>query len=514
MIDLVRDLSRLILTTEFGNRQIARILNCAPNTVRRYRLRLKELQLSWAQAQSIKDASLLSLINDGRRNLAKPFVIPDWSAVERELRRPGVTVTLLFQEYCSTLPPEGRVMLSEREFGRRLHDFRKTLSVSMRQVHKAGEKLFVDFSGKRIGYRANDGRTILCEVFVGTLGASGYTYVEAVRSQTLPDWTMAHVRALEFFGGAPKIFVPDCLKSGVTSWKRGEVEINPTYAELAAHYGAVVIPARPRKPKDKAHVERAVSLAQRWILAVLRNRIFHSLDEVNAAIRPLLQAYNDRHFSRQKDQSRRSLFDSVERAELRSLPVNRFEFGAWSSMKTPRDYHVMADGRAYSVPHTLIGKSVRIRLGDRLVRVYHQGQEVAVHPRRIEGYEPTTLAAHRPPNHRAWAERDAGDTLIWASGVGPSVRLMVESYLEENTNALIRQQKLGALRTLAHEHGGERLDKACSRALRIGARAVTSIRSMLKARMEDAPIHEAPSQPSATGPHRNVRGAVYFGGEA
>jgi transposase len=514
MIDLVRDLSRLILTTEFGNRQISRILKCAPNTVRRYRHRLDELQMSWDQVQIIGDAALLSLINDGRTGLAKPFVVPDWSLVERELRRPGVTVTLLFQEYRSTLPPAGQVMLSEREFGRRLHAFRNTLSASMRQVHKAGEKLFVDFSGKRIGYRTDEGRKVLCEVFVATLGASGYTYVEAVRSQTLPDWTMAHVRALEFFGGAPKIFVPDCLKSGVTSWRRGEVEINPTYAEVAAHYGAVVIPARPRKPKDKAQVERAVLLAQRWILAALRNRTFYSVDEVNAAIRPLLQAYNDRRFSRRKDQSRRLLFDSVERAELRSLPLNRFEFGAWSSMKTPRDYHVLADGRAYSVPHTLIGKSVRIRLGDRLVRIYHQGQEVAVHPRRTEGYAPTTLAAHRAPNHRAWAERDPDDAIVWATGVGPGVKSMVESYLEENANPLIRQQKLGALRALAREHGPERLDKACRRGLLIGARAVSSIRSMLKTHMEDAPIHEAPPQPSAVSPHRNVRGAVYFGGEA
>lgn len=261
MIDTVRELARLLLTTNFKNREIGRLLNHSPNTIGRYRHRLKELNLSWERVQQVDDSALLARINDGRDRCRKPFVVPDWSMLMRELRRPGVTIALLFQEYRSTLPPPGRVMMSDREFSRRLEKHRKTLSVSMRQIHKAGEKLFVDFSGKRIGYRSAGGRFVPCEVFVATLGASGFTYVEAIASQTLPDWTMTHVRALEFFGGAPKILVPDCLKSGVSSWKKGLAEINPTYNELAAHYGAVVIPARPRKPKDKAKVERAVALA-------------------------------------------------------------------------------------------------------------------------------------------------------------------------------------------------------------------------------------------------------------
>lgn len=514
MIDAVRELARLLLTTDFKNREIGRLLNCSPNTVGRYRRRLKELDLSWEQALQIDDRALLVRINDGRDRHRKSFVVPDWPMLTRELRRPGVTVALLFQEYRSTLPPTGRVMMSEREFSRRFEKHRKTLSVSMRQVHKAGEKLFVDFSGKRICYRSADGRLVPCEVFVATLGASGFTYVEAVYSQTLPDWTMAHVRALEFFGGAPNILVPDCLKAGVTSWKKGQAEINPTYNELAVHHGAVVVPARPRKPKDKAKVERAVALAQRWILAVLRNRTFFSIEEINAAIHPLLVAYNDRPFTRRKAESRRSLFEALDRPMLRPLPANRFEFGAWTSAKVPSDYHVLADGRAYSVPYALRGKLVRIRLGDKVVRIYHQGQEVAIHPRRREGFDDATLPAHRPEHHRAYAERAGDDAVAWASSIGEGAKALVAVYLDSTEKPLIRDQQLRALRSVEQEVGTERFDKACARAVLIGAHTVRSLRSMLRARMEEAPVFDsrsAESSPSSS--HENVRGAGYFGGQ-
>lgn len=514
MIDTVRELARLLLTTDFKNREIGRLLTCSPNTVGRYRRRLKELDLSWEQALQIDDRALLARINDGRERNRKSFVVPDWAMLTREMRRPGVTVALLFQEYRSTLPPVGGVMMSEREFCRRFEKHRKTLSVSMRQVHKAGEKLFVDFSGKRISYRSADGRQVPCEVFVATLGASSFTYVEAVASQTLPDWTMAHVRALEFFGGAPSILVPDCLKSGVTSWKNGQAEINPTYNELAAHYGAVVLPARPRKPKDKAKVERAVALAQRWILAALRNRTFFSVEEINAAIRPLLAAYNDRPFTRRKEESRRSLFEALDRPLLRPLPANRFEFGWWTSAKVPPDYHVPADGRAYSVPHTLKGKLVRIRLSDQIVRIYHQGREVAIHPRRREGFDDSTLAAHRPKHHQAYAERTSDDAVAWARSIGEGAMALVAVYLGATEKPLIRDQQLRALRSVAQEVGAERFDKACARAVRIGSHNVRSLRSMLRARMEEAPVFDSPSVESpSSSSHENVRGAGYFGGQ-
>lgn len=515
MIDTVRELARLILTTDFTNRQISRLLNCAPNTVGRYRRRMNEMALCWEQVLQIDDHALLGRINDGRDRHRKPFVVPDWPMMTRELRRPGVTVALLFQEYRSTLPPAGRVMMSEREFSRRFEKHRKTLSVSMRQVHKAGEKLFVDFSGKRISYRSADGRQVPCEVFVATLGASSFTYVEAVASQTLPDWTMAHVRALEFFGGTPSILVPDCLKSGVTSWKNGQTEINPTYYELAAHYGAVVLPARPRKPKDKAKVERAVALAQRWILAALRNRTFYSIEEINAAIRPLLAAYNDRPFTRRKEESRRSLFEALDLPLLRPLPANRFEFGWWTSAKVPPDYHVSADGRAYSVPHTLKGKLVRIRLSDQAVRIYYQGKEVAIHPRRREGFEDSTLPAHRPKHHRAYAERASDDAVAWACSIGDGAKALVEVYLGNTDRPLIRDQQLRALRLVAQEFGTERFDKACARAIKIGSYTVRSLRSMLRARMEEAQVFDSPSADSpSSSSHENVRGASYFGGQS
>ena len=513
MPSIFRELIRLILANELNNSEIAEALHFARNTVRRYRRRLHELSLEFSEVCTLDDETLLNLINNGRENCRKPFVEPDWDLVDRELRRAGVTRSLLYQEYRSALPPPGKVMMSEREFFRRLETFRKLLGVSMRQAHNGGEKLFVDFSGKRISYLGEDGQPVMCEVFVATLGASGYTYVEAVRSQKLPDWTMAHVRAFEFFEGSPHILVPDCLKSGVTTWRYVDAVINPTYAELAAHYGAAVIPARPRHPKDKGKVENAVLLAQRWILAALRNRVFFSLAELNEAIARLLKDYNNRPFRRRRDQSRRSLFETLDQPVLRALPFNRYEFGEWRSAKVPSDYHVAWDERNYSVPYTLVGKQVQIRASPSAIKIYHLHQEVATHVRLYDGARDSTEPAHRPAHHRKFDPLDPAridDHRTWARGIGANVAAVAEAYIGQRESWLITSQKLLALRRLQKDYGADRLEKACLRGLAIGSTSVRMLRSALQTGMEDAPIQGADEPTPPKPPHRNVRGRKYF----
>lgn len=510
MIEKARELSRLILTTQLPNQKIGQALNCSPTTVQRYRVRLADLSLDWASVEQLDDHTLANRINDGRARSLKPFVVPDWSALEREYRKPGVTQTLLHQEYISRLPPPGQINMPERTFNRRFADYRRRLGVSMRQVHKAGEKLFVDFSGKRISYRGPDGRPVMCEVFVATLGASGLTYVEAVRSQTLPDWTMAHARAFEFMGGAPQILVPDCLKSGVTSWREGPDGINPAYAELATHYGSAVIAARPGRPKDKAKVERSVQLAQRWILAALRNVDLFSLEEINAAISPLLKKLNQRPFKRRPLESRQSLFEALDRPALKPLPNITYEFGEWRTATVPADYHVLFDERAYSVPYGLVGKRVRVRASATAITVYHNNQVIATHPRVWDDHADSTNPAHQPVQHRVLTEHRLADDRAWALTMGPGTVALVEHLLASDRAPLIIKQALSGLRKIGKAYGPARLELACARGLRIGATRVRSIESMLRAGLETAPIHGPDDDLPPLPGHENVRGAHYF----
>ena len=364
----------------------------------------------------------------------------------------------------------------------------------MRQEHRGGEKLFVDYSGMTVPVidRARRGRSVRAQVFVAVLGASGYTYAEATWTQGLEDWITSHCHCFSFIEGLTEIVVPDNLRSAVTKAHRYEPDINPTYQDMATHYGVTVLPARVGKPRDKAPAELGVLLVQRWILAALRRQRFFSLQAVNREIRRLLEKLNDRPF-RKMPGSRRALFEELDRPALRPLPAQPYEFAEWKTVKVHVDYHVEFDRHYYSVPCDLVGLQLDLRATRNTVECLHHGQRVASHLRSRRPGRFTTVAAHMPENHRQMGEWSPERLLAWAARVGPAARAAVESQLAGRRHAQQAYRTCLCILNLSRTYGDERLDAACLRALALNSVSCKSVSSILKNGLVNAKVKMAKS---------------------
>jgi transposase len=378
----------------------------------------------------------------------------------------------------------------------------------MRQVHHAGDKMFVDYSGNKPRIvDPSSGEVSEVELFVAVLGASNLTYAEATRTQTVADWIGSHVRAFEYVGGVPKAVVPDQLKSGVTRACRYEPSVQRTYQEMAGHYGITVLPARPKSPRDKAKVEAGVLVAQRWILATIRNQTFFSLDALNERIGELVEELNGRRM-RVYGASRRELFERVEKAALGPLPSARFIPGEWKTATINIDYHVEFDHHYYSVPSTLMRQQVDIRATASVVEIFVRGERVASHPRSGHRGRHTTTAAHMPKAHQAQAEWSPSRILSWASTVGPQTAKLAEAILTERPHPEQGYRScLGILR-LSKKYGTARVEAACERAMAVGARSYRHVESILKHGLDQLTPTE--TAPQSRLHHANIRGRSYY----
>ena len=501
-----RVVSMLRLSAEgLSARQIALSLGVARSTVAECVRRAAAAGIGWPLPEDL-DETLLerrlyppSLI----RADARPAV--DWAALHGELRRKGVTLFLLHQEHKESFPDGYQYS----RFCELYRIWAGKIDVVMRQDHRAGEKVFVDYSGQTIDIidrRTGEIRT--AQVFVGVLGASCYTYAEATWTQTLPDWLGSHVRMLEFFGASPQVCVPDNLKSGVTHPHRYEPQINAAYQNLLDHYAIAVIPAHIRQPRQKARAESGVLLAQRWILARLRNTPLFSLDQANREIARLLHAMNRRPFKKLPG-TRLSQFEILDRPAMRPLPATRYEYADWARVRVQINYHVQVDGHFYSVPYTLVGEELDARYTATIMECLYRGNRVASHVRSgvRNGY--TTLAAHMPESHRSHAEWTPERLVRWAARSGPSTARAAEAilarrqYPQQNFRSLLGVMRLGKT------YGDARLEAACHRALTIGTCNYVSIESILKNGLD----HKAlPQQITLSLPvaHENVRGPDYY----
>jgi len=393
-----------------------------------------------------------------------------------------------------------------------VHHYRewaRHLDLVLRQEHRAGEKLFLDFAGETIPVvDPETGVEDPWELFVGVLGASDFTYAEALPSQGLPQWIAAHVRCFQFLGGCPKILVPDNLKSAVTQAHRYEPLLNRTYEEMATHYGCAVIPARPHKPRDKAKVEAGVLMAERWILATLRHQTFFSGVALNDAIRERLQRLNDRPFKK-LDGCRRSLFEELDKPALRPLPERPYEYGIWKRGKVNIDYHVEVDHHYYSVPYQLVGQLYETRLTASTVEVFVRGRRVASHPRSFRRGGFTTVTEHMPASHRRHLEWTPGRITRWAEETGPQTAALAAGILRSRPHPEQGFRScLGVLR-LGKRYGPERLEAACARAVAIGAFSYRSVDSILRTGLDRQPAFPPPSS-NGHGQHANVRGPAYY----
>ena len=490
-----------------SHREVARSLGISNGAVGTTVLRAQTAGLDWTQVEGLPDEALEARLY-GRPEVAgqrgRPW--PDCVWIHAERRKPGVTLELLHLEYLEQHPAGYRYT----QFCEIYRRWLKRRGLSMRQVHRAGEKCFVDYAGQKP--RLTDpttGEVRTVELFVAVLGASNYTYAEATLTQQLPDWLGSHQRALAFFGGVPGAIVPDQLKSGVTVPCRYEPGVQRTYAELARHYGTVILPARPAKPRDKAKIEVAVQIAERWILARLRHETFFQLAALNARIAELLADLNARRM-RRYGASRQELFERLDRPALRPLPAEPFVYAEWKLARVNVDYHVELARHYYSVPYALVHERVDVRATATTVEIFHRGQRVAAHVRDDMPGRHTTDAAHMPKAHLRHLEWSPSRLITWGRTIGPNTAALVEAILADRPHPEQGYRSCLGLLRLGRRYGEARLEQACTRALSVRARSYRHVDAILKRGLEQLPLPTAPAACPVPLVHEHLRGRAYY----
>lgn len=501
-----KEILRLHWGLGLGKRQISRACNMSPSTVVDYIRRAERAGLSWPLPDDIDDTRIEALLFPPEPpQCTSHRCMPSMEDMRRELHKKGVTLQLLWMEYKEKHPEGYQYSQFCELYGR----WAKTLDLSLRQEYRAGEKMFIDFAGKGIPViDPATGEITEAEVFVAVLGASNYTYAEAVASQDLPSWISAHVRAFEYFGGVTEILVSDNLRSGVTKACRYEPDLNPTYGEMAEFYGTVVIPARASKPRDKAKVEAGVLLVTRWITAALRNHTFFSLAEVNEKIRELLEGLNNRRFKK-LDTTRKELFETIEKSSLKPLPLTRYQYAEWKKATVNIDYHIEVDGHFYSVPYQLVRKQVEARLTATTLQVLYHSRRIVTHQRSYQKGKFTTLHEHRPKSHQRYLEWTPSRIISWAEKTGPCTAKLVEAIMTRKQHPEQGFRSCMGVLSLGKKYSSERLEAAAKRAVAIRACSYKSVKSILQNNLDKIALPEQ-KEVTIIIEHDNIRGEQYF----
>jgi len=508
----VRELLRLSLEAGLATREVARRTGVAPSTLREMFRRFQRSGLSWPLPLELGDAELEVLLygeagtKQGHRRRAEP----DWAALNRELKKKHVTLQILWDEYIETNPDGYRYS----RFCDLYRGWEARLPVTMRQTHLGGDKLFVDYAGDTVPVivDARTGKMRAAHIFVAVMGGSSLSFVCASWTETLADWIDAHVQAFTYFGGATRLLVPDNPKVAVIKACFYDPQVNRTYAEMAAHYDTAVLPARPRRPRDKAKVEAAVRIVERWLLGRLRHRRFTSLAEVNTAIAELLVRLNDQRVLRHVGRTRRQLFEEIDVPRLQPLPAEPYAFAEWRVRKVGLDYHVDVEGHFYSVPYRHARASVEVRLTPRTVEVFLQGARIAAHLRGSGDGKHTTTPEHMPSSHRRYIDWTIERIIREAERIGPSAAMLCQLILEHRPHPEQGFRTCLGIVRLAKPFGAARLEAACLRALQVGARNYGSVKSILDNRLDGQPVKQ-PRDGEDQGLailHPNIRGSGYY----
>lgn len=504
----VRDILRLKHQNHLSVREIAGSCGLPASTVGDYLQRAETAGLSWPLPDGLTDAELMERL---RKPATAPPAsapskpLPDWPAIHEQLRRKGVTLQLLWQEYRQA-HPDG---YQRSRFCQLYHGWAKTLESVLRQVHKPGQKLFVDWAGLKVPIHHPEGSVSEASLFVAVLGYSNKTYAEAFANEQLEHWIAGHGHAFAFYGGVSAAVVPDNPKTAVTRPCRYEPLLHRAYQEMATHYGTVILPARIKKPRDKAKVETGVQIAERQLLAPLREQRFFSVAELNRALRPLLDQLNAQPFQKLAG-SRNSWFDAQEKAALLPLPAAPFELATWSQARVNIDYHVSVNQHFYSVPYSLVHQVLEARSTAQTVELFHHGKRVAAHVRSDQPGKFTTLEEHRPKSHQRYLEWTPSRLVEWARKTGPECAKVVEHILQSKPHPEQGFRSCLGIIRLGKGVGPERLEAACARALRLHTCSYRSIQSILEKGLDQqAPD---PELPLASPAHENVRGQDYYAG--
>ena len=505
----IKECLRLKLDCELSHERIARALGLSKGVVSKYVARAQGAGLDWAVLSELDEAQIQAQLCMLASTTRGERAAIDLAWVHRELRRKGVTLQLLWQEYGEA--HGDRATYRYTQFCQHYHDYAGTLRRSMRQIHRAGEKVFIDYAGPTVGIVDPDtGQLRQAHIFVAVLGASNYTYACATVGETQSDWLRGLSQALTFYGGVPAMAVPDNPRALIRHPDRYEPELNRAAAACAQHYGMVILPARPRRPQDKAKVEVGVQVVERWILARLRHQVFFSLAALNHAIAELLTELNARPFKKLVG-NRREWFETIDRPALMPLPEQPYEVAQFKPCRVNIDYHVEIDAHYYSVPHALVRKAVEARITDHTVEILHGGRRVASHARSWLRGGYTMVAEHMPAAHRAHLEWSPGRFQRWAADIGPSTHQLVDHLLTTNPHPEMGYRSCLGLLSLARHYGHGRLEAACARALAIGSHTRKSVLSILKGGLDRQPLPTTKVQIDWISPdHDNLRGPAYY----
>lgn len=501
----VREILRLRLDLKLSSREVANSCGVHRKTVSEYEKRIALAGLSWNDIRDLDDEALRELVRSNLDQSEPERPLPSPEYITKELKRPHVTRRTLWLEYKAQ-------HTDGYEYSQFCYHISKYLTdpeLTMHIEYKAGARMFTDYAGQTMPITdPRTGEIAPAYIFVSCLGSSSLIYTEGTENMQEANWMGSHIRALEFYGGSPEVIVPDNTKTAVKTPDRYEPDINPLFGDMAAHYGCAVIPARVRKPRDKGRVEKSVQAVETMILGPLRNRTFFSIHELNVALWEGLEKVNTQKMQRVRV-SRRELYEEIEKASLRPLPISRYAFCEWAKAKVGYNYHIWFGKHYYSVPYRYAGREVDIRASSTMIEVLSGNKRIASHLRsaRVGGY--TTLAEHMPPAHQAYKDQWPPERLVsWAAEVGPNTRDLVAIILEK---AMHPQQKynscLGIIR-LKDRHGKERLEMAARRAVKCNATSYQSVKSILERGLEKEPIREMPQYvPSG---HENIRGGGYY----
>jgi transposase len=503
----LKEILRLKYGCGLSHRQIASSLSISPSSVSTYTNRAAQLGIaSWPLSPEWDELRLKQAFFSTKVK-QKKYSLPEWPLVYQELKHKTMTLQLLWEEYTERHPD---AHYSYNHFCRQYKAWLKCQKLSMRQQHKAGEKLFVDYCGPTL--KVVDPTTGECrqaQVFVAVMGASNYTYAEATWSQGLEDWVMSHARCFAFLGGIPELVIPDNLKSGVTRACRYDPDLNPTYQQLAVHYDTVVVPGRPYKPQDKAKAEVGVQIVERWIMAKLRHETFFSLRQLNQQIAELLTGLNQREMKKQPG-SRLSQFQLLDKPALKPLPSIPYSYTRVKPVKAHLDYHVEVDKHYYSVPHALVKRKLEAHISGQLVTIYHQGQIVATHPRSHRIGSHTTDETHMPKAHQKHQQWTPQRFEKWAQEIGDSTAQLVRQYLQQKKHPEQSYRLCLGLLNLAKKYTSKRLEAACTRGLATGVIRLKALKSMLEKGLEQQPLPQTQPDLLSDIEHDNIRGNHYY----
>jgi transposase len=504
----IKEVLRLHYEAQLSERQIANICALGKGTVRRFLQRAEAAQVSWPLPPALDDTALeKKLFPPPPPPPAGPRPKPDYAFIHGELRKPNVTLQLLWEEYKQEHPTG----YGHSRFHELYNTWARRLDLVLRQDHAAGEKMFVDHAGQTVAVIDRlTGDTRDAYVFVAVLGASSYTYAEATWTRGLRDWIGSHVRAFEFFQGCTRLVVPDNWKSGVKQPCYYEPELNPTYNDLAVHYGVGILPARPYHARDKAKVEAGVQVVQRWVLAALRKRQFFSLAELNESISELREKLNRRPF-RKLPGTREELYRSVDFLALQPLPAQPYLFAEWKRARVNIDYHVDLEQHYYSVPYQLVGKEVDVRYTSSVVEILYQGKRVASHARSHRAGKHSTVAEHRPKAHQKYLEWTPSRIVDWAATIGPFTAQLAGMIMAEKPHPEQGFRPCMGLIGLGRRYGKDRLEAASRRALHLQAHRYHSVKSILERGLDRQNLADSVTLLPPV-EHANIRGPSYYAG--